>query len=259
MRSSWTVAIVLVVVLRATGALIAETLALAPVADADVDSSQPTQISNGATLRAGRDPSMAGTPRYRAFLRFDVSGVPQGARLTGAILRLHLASSSSGGIVPLEARAVLAPWSETSLAWATQPATAAPSIVVPIGVDTSVPYDIPVAPLVEAWRTSATNQGLALTAQGEAGATGWRTFTSKETTVATQRPTLIITYDVLPDFEPRVLSPPCGSRWIFGQEVPFEAADARALCPDGPEDIRWYFRPFDEESEETCERFDPSL
>src|SRR5439155_19426212 len=66
------------------------TITLAPVADAYVDSSQPT-VNFGTNGQIRVD----GSPVVRGYLRFDLSAVP--GTITGATLRVYATSGSTAG------------------------------------------------------------------------------------------------------------------------------------------------------------------
>lgn len=95
------------------------TLTLAPVADARVDASSPTtNRGKGWTLTAG------GTPDNASYVRFDLAAVT--APIVKAVLRLHVqdftgAEAAAGGPV---LRVPDATWGETTITYATRPATA---------------------------------------------------------------------------------------------------------------------------------------
>jgi RHS repeat-associated protein len=98
---------------------------------------QDVEISSGATttnydssyeLRAGTDAAAA----WRSMLRFDTSMVPAGTTVDDAQLQLYYDSSyyAYGNDVPLEAREITAPWSETTATWANMNANIA---AAPVG------------------------------------------------------------------------------------------------------------------------------
>ena len=97
----------------ATGnAVAASTLTLTAVADAEVTSSSAT--GNYGLLSSLE--ARAGSPEFRTFLRFTVSGLSE--PVTSARLRLFATDSSSNGGAVLD---VKGRWTESMITWATAP------------------------------------------------------------------------------------------------------------------------------------------
>src|SRR5436190_23675492 len=92
------------------------TLTLSPVADAYVDSSQPS-LNTGGSAKLRVDAS----PTVRSYLRFDVQGT--GGQVTKATLRLNATSSLGTGI---DVRGVSdSSWTELGVTYANAPAPGA--------------------------------------------------------------------------------------------------------------------------------------
>ncbi len=119
-----TVAVVALALSAAAGALVvnapgagAATLAFRPVADAYVESTNPT-TNYGSSTRVAVDSS----PARRAYFKFSVSGIS--GTVTSAKLRLHVrntsyAASPNGGTLRSMSGTT---WSETGVTWNNQPA-----------------------------------------------------------------------------------------------------------------------------------------
>lgn len=84
-------AAILVGSLAATSVLPAASLALFPAADATLYEDATGSVANGAGefLFAGRT-NLTANPNRRSLLRFDLTGLPAGAVITSASLRLHM-------------------------------------------------------------------------------------------------------------------------------------------------------------------------
>jgi len=95
------------------------TITLAPVADAYVDSSQPT-VNFGTNGQIRVD----GSPVVRGYLRFDLSAVP--GTITGATLRVYATSASTAGHAVYSVANTT--WDERTITWDTAPAIGASSV-----------------------------------------------------------------------------------------------------------------------------------
>jgi len=95
------------------------TITLAPVADAYVDSSQPT-VNFGTNGQIRVD----GSPVVRGYLRFDLSAVP--GTITGATLRVYATSGSTAGHAVYSVTDTT--WDERTMTWNTAPAIGASSV-----------------------------------------------------------------------------------------------------------------------------------
>lgn len=128
-----------------------------------------------------------------AFLRFDLSGVPSGARVASATLTLVV--EANGG-VPIAVRRVIDPWTELEPTWATFSDSmdfgAPEAVFTPVAGKVSVD----VTGLVQAWvNEPANNFGLALT---QATLTQSSTFRSSDWGTASERPSLDVVFDQPP-------------------------------------------------------------
>ena len=70
----------------------ATTLRFSPVADTFVSASTPDTV-HGAQIQLKTD----GVPQKVSYLRFDVSGIPEGASVTSAKLRLYVSDATPDG------------------------------------------------------------------------------------------------------------------------------------------------------------------
>jgi len=188
-----------VVVLIAGSASAQTTVTLSPQNDAYVNDSAPNDTFNNAWLVAGRSPAEF-TPRYRSFLRFNLSGIPSNAIVSSAVLRLNLQAREGGSTAPIELRRVLASWTSASLTWNNQPAATAPITTTTVGSTLGADYAWPIAGLAQAWVSgSYGNYGLTLRIVNETDATATRTFASANHATSSLRPELTLTYALPPD------------------------------------------------------------
>ncbi len=171
-------------------------ITLAAVADTYADQEQP------ATPRDARDPLYPGTLRVsnrigqekRTFVRFDLSQVPAGVKISTAELRLaaNLQSPATQGSVAAHAIAAGSAFSESTLTWNNQP---------PVGRSLgsmSFRYvgsllTLPAIPLDATVLQSYLGAGLG-SWQGIRLSGGPAFIRSRETSIATERPRLVITY-----------------------------------------------------------------
>jgi acid phosphatase type 7 len=114
-----------------------------PVADSYVEETAPTTNRGTATTLR-----IDGSPLVRAYLKFDVQGLPTGTAPTRAVLRVFANSSSTTGH---EVRGLTDPpdnsWTETGITFANAPALG--GAVGSSGAFTSLRYiDVEVTPLV---------------------------------------------------------------------------------------------------------------
>jgi hypothetical protein len=172
----------------------AATYTLAPSQDTDVRQNGGGVSNCGAcTQLSVRNHS---TGEYRPLYQFDLTGVPAGARVVSATLRLWVtgAENSSVGVYR-----VTQSWSEGTLTWANSGGVAHD----PTAIASFTPaatgryYDINIASLVALWRAGTTNNGLILKI---GGGNTLATFTSKEWATSSQRPQLVIVADPPPSF-----------------------------------------------------------
>ncbi|MEW6120411.1 MAG: DNRLRE domain-containing protein [Pseudomonadota bacterium] len=99
----------------------AGTLSLAPVADAQVASGNPT-TNYGSSTSMYVQSAASGFGNERAWLRFDLSGLPAGATVSASRLKLYQ-WRPAGTALPVEVRGSSdTGWSESAITWNTQPA-----------------------------------------------------------------------------------------------------------------------------------------
>ncbi|HUJ16750.1 MAG TPA: MBG domain-containing protein [Nitrospirota bacterium] len=113
--------------LSATASVTNGTYYLAPVADAQVASGKPTTNYNTTNLYI-QSSSMNSYGNERAWLKFDLSGIPSGATISGASLQLW-DWKATGAALPAEVRGGSDDtWTETGITWNTQPALGAAAL-----------------------------------------------------------------------------------------------------------------------------------
>jgi hypothetical protein len=171
------------------------TVTLNPNHDAYVDSNSPSANFNNTLLNVGLPPGEF-QPTYRTFIRFDLANIPSNAVVNSASLRLNLQSFSGTGALAVEARLVLATWSETSITWNNQPARSSTvTTTTSVGTTIGIFYNFTLTSLVQSWVNGTfANHGVALQAQNEATASQTRTFASRSHATTSIRPQLVITY-----------------------------------------------------------------
>lgn len=99
----------------------AGTLSLAPVADTQVASGYPTYTYGSSTSMYVQS-AAGGYGNERAWLRFDLTGLPAGASVSAARLKLYQ-WKTSGTALPVEVRGSSnTTWDEATMNWNTQPA-----------------------------------------------------------------------------------------------------------------------------------------
>jgi hypothetical protein len=109
------------ITLTATAGAIAPTRTLAPVADAQVSSTNPT-TNYGATNNIFIQSATSGFGNERGWLRFDLSSLPADSVITGASLEMYC-WKATGASLPTEVHGGTSDtWVETSITASTQPA-----------------------------------------------------------------------------------------------------------------------------------------
>ena len=182
------------------------------VFDATLDAELPAQ-NNGASASIPVGLAGGNAGKYRATLMsFDLGGLPGGAYITSATATLYTYQSS--GSEQTRAHVVTVPWSESTVTWASfpasgyLPATAATfpgvaNILVTAGTLESTQADLTAT--VQAWYTGATpNNGVLLEQNltpATLGLTGSTAFCSSEWIATdtpadgpTERPALTVSY-----------------------------------------------------------------
>ena len=191
-----------------------------PIADAFYMSSKPT-------TNYGTNPIMMVQPGSTSYVQFNLSELPAGAIVEKATLRLFLDSVSGKG--QIDVYEALTAWNEALLNYNNAPALG-PSATGshPVSLNTSTLDQfvlIDITPLVTGWvNGSIPNNGLALAL---VGSTGSFSFDTKETTLTSHEPTLLIVLQ-----GPTGPQGPQGPQGIQGIQGPAGATGATG--PAGP-------------------------
>lgn len=179
------------------GLLPAQTVQLPPVADATTDQSQPT-ANFGADPELNFGKVFTSTSSSVHFLRghvqFDLTAF-QGLVPQRATLFWYQSRSSAAGCLDVSAHRILAPWSEATVTWSTQPAhDAATAATACVGNSFDLGWkQFDLTALVQAWTSGAQpNHGVVIRDPREstAGASRPGYGHSRESTVVALRPYL---------------------------------------------------------------------
>lgn len=153
---------------------------------------------------------------YRSFIKFDLSSIPAGATVSSATLTLTRSSEGSGTSVSVHQ--VTSSWSETTPTWGSPPtynATELTSATVGTG-ETS--WSVTTA--VQNWVNAAwANYGFAIKATNENDY--YIFFHSSDSSTASARPKLSVTYNTVPN-TPTPVSPSSGASIKRNQSNTFD-------------------------------------
>lgn len=145
----------------------------------------PNYNGNSGTLYVG----LVGTTDKRAFLQFDLSGLPAGAKVTEA--RLVLESTGASG-VEIRVHEINAAWTETSPTWATFADSYFPEVVARFKPVAGRNF-VDVTSMVQQWAGGRENNGFALE---QDTLTSSSTFHSSDQAIVSLRPLLEVLYEV---------------------------------------------------------------
>jgi hypothetical protein len=159
----------------------------APSADTFVSSSAPAK-------NFGSQPLLAVQSGTSSYIRFNLSGLPSGATVTTATVRLFVDAVSQAG--SFDVYEIDQPWSENSLTFNTAPSLGvSASGGKPVTVSKSTLNQfvlVDITPLVQGWLTGTVpNNGVAIAIAGGAGSFG---FDSKESEYTSHEPELEVTF-----------------------------------------------------------------
>ncbi|MBQ12692.1 MAG: hypothetical protein CMJ45_14225 [Planctomyces sp.] len=176
---------------------------LTPTADSYVDSSEPgANFGDRKTVQVGSEASEV----YRAFLNFDLSGIPEGSVVKSATLLLQTDTAHAARPYDIRVRQVSQPWMESTVTWNNQPPSQMTGSVTRVdGEGTKFPWSV--TQLAQAWADGGQNNGLSLRAVTEnTGADLFHEFGARTPRLfATQQvedrasPKLIVVYTQRPE------------------------------------------------------------
>jgi hypothetical protein len=154
---------------------------LCAVADTYVAAGSPyTNFGSDTDLVVGFGGGQNEPFAKRVLVRFDL-GLPSGAKVTGAQLRLGMTNAAFSGAVSLSVYPVAADWDETVVTWATQPAVSG-SAVAQATASTTVPQTVAwdVTTLVQGWADgTVASYGLEVRGPESGVSDWWRMFDSR--------------------------------------------------------------------------------
>ncbi len=166
-------------------------------ASADSYVAQGSATTNFGTDTEMHVTSRSGSQNRRTFVRFDISpcAIPANSLITAASLKLFLSSAPSANRTH-DVHRVTASWTETGLTWNNQPTVASSATTsFATGTTDNVTLTADVASDVQAFVDGTTNNGWRVKDQVEDSSTERRSrYSSRETTTASQRPILEVTY-----------------------------------------------------------------
>ncbi len=126
-----------------TRVFVATTKTVTPTADTWANEGAPTQVNGTATILFSR--SSTGAVPY---LRFVLPPVPDGTRLTAAVLRLHTTTNAAcgcttaGSVNSQNVRFAADTWDESTLNWANRPALSGPVLGTLGATGENLSYDV---------------------------------------------------------------------------------------------------------------------
>lgn len=133
----------------------------------------------------------------RSFVRFDLSGIPSTAAVSGATLRLYYVDCDFSTDADVGAYQVTSPWAESTLSWNTWPSfSGVAEDVLSLGCGpTGVYVEWDVTGLVRDWVSgTAPNRGMMVKATSETGdGAPYAVFGSRHG-AAGQQPKLVVSY-----------------------------------------------------------------
>jgi RHS repeat-associated protein len=181
----------------------------------------------GKILLVGSDPTFA----YRAGVQFDISGIPTGATITNAQLKLFatqcINALSCAASHTLEAHRVTNAWTHSTMPSMTYDVTVLSTATLPAGAQQQwLSWDVTAT--VQNWRAGTqTNYGLLIKRDTEALNSDGGTFSSRGADEPTLRPQLQVTYrDGVDLFDPDTLHANGAelrwTRWTSAINEPFD-------------------------------------
>ena len=172
-----------------------------PAADTWADQATPDVI--GADSGADTDTSLyvrsqSGSANRRAYLRFPLSTIPNGCRVTSAVLTLAQTVTQNAGARTLDLYRAAADWTEPGLSWNNAPATTGPAVGAKNAASSGQSVTWDVTSLVRS-QYSTNNYGFVLRDHDEDAATASeQTFASRDEDVLAPPPQLAVTFGEAP-------------------------------------------------------------
>jgi len=171
------------------------TAVITAFADTEIIQGYPAaNCADSLEMRAGYDTYLNPDGRIvRSLIRFNVAGIPSGATIHSATLRLYLSSSYDypGHSIPIRPYRISSPWAVDTVTWNSRPSygESYPATWITHGVWGWYSFDV--ADLVRVWTDGAyPNYGIML--RGPETSAGWRAFTTSETIYP---PHLVVEYE----------------------------------------------------------------
>lgn len=166
----------------------------------------------------GNFPVLAVQQGATSYIRFDLSGVPVGATVNKATLRLYADEVEAGG-ASFDVYQLNTPWSENTLTAASAPVSGASATggkpVTLTSANTNHFVLVDITTVVQEWLSgAAVNDGLALATTSGNGAIS---FDSKESALTSHEPELDLVYNTTPGSQgPQGIQGPAGAQGAQG-------------------------------------------
>lgn len=161
------------------------TSTLNPSADAEVNTNNPdANYGSNTYYRVG----VLSGKKYRVYIKFDLTGIPEGSAIISATLKLH---KQSGTDITVNVHKVSGSWSETGITWNNQPSYDSDTAASDSAPNAEGWFEFDVTSVVQAWIDGESNYGFVLENDG---ATYSIVFDSREASDTSIRPKLVVEY-----------------------------------------------------------------
>ncbi len=172
------------------GTMVIQTIA--PTDDAYVRSDTPNSNYNSVNQLSSRAP----TPELASYLAFSLPAAPPGTTLAGASLRVRTTTAStSGSTGAFNVSLATGTWTEAAVTFLTRPSVTTVLGQLPGGTVPNAQYEITLNP---AALTDMLGKPATLAVTGSPGATDSLALWSKEFSVASYRPALVLSFVAAP-------------------------------------------------------------